>query len=135
MQRNRFTQTITLADRLADEAERLRQKARTVPVGGERDSLLRKARQLETAAHVNEWLSQGNPWTADYLKITGELDWRFCTKLYREQVAGRRGRPETWRRTLSSRQPSYSAPPIVACSIAAGILATDMSDRATWLRS
>jgi hypothetical protein len=57
MQRNRFTQTITLGDRLADEAERLRQKARTVPVGGERDSLLRKARQLETAAHVNEWLS------------------------------------------------------------------------------
>src|SRR4030088_2624764 len=27
MQRNRFTQTITLGDRLADEAERLRQKA------------------------------------------------------------------------------------------------------------
>jgi hypothetical protein len=57
MQRNRFTQTITLGDRLADEAERLRQKALTVQVGRERDSLLRKARQLETAAHVNEWLS------------------------------------------------------------------------------
>ena len=30
---------------------------------------------------------------------------------------------------------AYSAPSIVACSIAAGILATDMSDRAIWLRS
>jgi hypothetical protein len=57
MQRNRFTQTTTLGDRLADEAKRLRQKARTVPVGKERDSLLRKARQLETASHINECLS------------------------------------------------------------------------------
>ena len=57
MQRNRFTQTITLGDRLADEAERLRQKARTAPAGKERESLLRKARQLETASHINEWLS------------------------------------------------------------------------------
>jgi hypothetical protein len=57
MQRNRFTQTITLRDRLAHEAERLRQKAPTVPTGKERESLLRKARQLETASHINEWLS------------------------------------------------------------------------------
>jgi len=57
MQRNRFKQTITLGDRLADEAERLRQEARTVPVGKERDRLLRKARQLETASHINRWLS------------------------------------------------------------------------------
>jgi hypothetical protein len=57
MQRNRFTQTTTLRDRLAREAERLRQKARTLPAGKERESLLRKARQLETASHINEWLS------------------------------------------------------------------------------
>ena len=57
MQRNRFTQTIAFGDRLAHEAERLRQKARTVPAGKERESLLRKARQLETASHINEWLS------------------------------------------------------------------------------
>ena len=49
MQRNRFTQTTTLGYRLAHEAERLRQNARTVPIGKERESLLRKARQLETA--------------------------------------------------------------------------------------
>jgi hypothetical protein len=57
MQRNRFRQTIALGDRLADEAERLREKARTAPVGKERDILLRKARQLETASHINESLS------------------------------------------------------------------------------
>ena len=57
MQRNRFTQTITLGDRLADEAERLRQKARTVAAGKPRERLLRKAGQLETASQINEWLS------------------------------------------------------------------------------
>ena len=57
MQRNRFTQTTTLGYRLAHEAERLRQNARTVPIGKERESLLRKARQLETASHIDEWLS------------------------------------------------------------------------------
>jgi hypothetical protein len=57
MQRNRFTQTIAFGDRLAQEAERLRQNARTVPIGKERENLLRKARQLETASHINEWLS------------------------------------------------------------------------------
>jgi len=46
-----------LGDRLAHEAERLRQNSRTVPVGKERETLLRKARQLETASHIDEWLS------------------------------------------------------------------------------
>jgi hypothetical protein len=57
MQRNRFTQTTTLGDRLAHEAERLKQNARTLPIGKEREGLLRNARQLETASHINEWLS------------------------------------------------------------------------------
>ena len=57
MQRNRFTHTITLGDRLAHEAQRLRQKARTAPADKERERLLRKARQLETASKINEWLS------------------------------------------------------------------------------
>jgi hypothetical protein len=52
MHRNRFPQTIKLGDRLAHEAERLRQNVRTVPVGKERESLLRKARQLETVSHI-----------------------------------------------------------------------------------
>jgi hypothetical protein len=44
-------------DRLAEEAERLRAEAEKIPHAHERDLLLRKGRQTETAAHVNEWLT------------------------------------------------------------------------------
>jgi hypothetical protein len=44
-------------DRLTSEAARLRKKAHALPIGIERDSLLRKARQAETASHISEWLS------------------------------------------------------------------------------
>lgn len=57
MQRRRFKNTLTFPDRLAKEAERFRQEAETTPPGQERDDLLRKARQAETAAHLDEWLS------------------------------------------------------------------------------
>ena len=59
MQRDRFTTTITFRDRLAHEAEaeRLRRKALTAPTGKESRALLRKARQIETAADINKWLS------------------------------------------------------------------------------
>jgi hypothetical protein len=50
MQRRRFKNTLTFPDRLANEAERLRQEAETKPPGPERDALLRKARQADTAA-------------------------------------------------------------------------------------
>lgn len=39
------------------QAERLRQEARGTPPGIERDRMIRRARQAETALHVNEWLS------------------------------------------------------------------------------
>ncbi|MEH2506598.1 hypothetical protein V1290_005409 [Bradyrhizobium sp. AZCC 1578] len=45
------------AERLLREAGRLRQEARRTPTGIERERLLRKARQLETAARMQEWLS------------------------------------------------------------------------------
>jgi hypothetical protein len=57
MQRRRFKNMLTFPDRLAKEAERFRQEAETMPPGQERDDLLRKARQAETAAHIDEWLS------------------------------------------------------------------------------
>jgi hypothetical protein len=57
MSRRRFTQTSTLEQRLLAEAERLRKQARGTPPGVERERLLRRARQAETASHVNEWLS------------------------------------------------------------------------------
>jgi hypothetical protein len=53
MQRRRFKNTLTLPDRLAKEAERFRQEANTKSPGQERDDLLRKAHQAETAAHMD----------------------------------------------------------------------------------
>jgi len=57
MQRRRFKNTLTFPDRLAMEAERLKQEAETKPPGQEQNELLRRARQAETAAHIDEWLS------------------------------------------------------------------------------
>ena len=58
MQQQRHHSNIDpLGKRLAEQAEHLRQQARGTPPGIERETLLRKARQAETAAHLNEWLS------------------------------------------------------------------------------
>ena len=57
MQRRRFQNTLTFPDRLAKEAERFRQEAESKPPGQERDDLLRKARQAETAAQIDQWVS------------------------------------------------------------------------------
>lgn len=55
--RRRFRQTEALENRLAAEAKKLRTKAATLPHGIERERLLRKAEQDETAAHLTEWLN------------------------------------------------------------------------------
>ncbi|HEV7217862.1 MAG TPA: hypothetical protein VGN39_03225 [Terriglobales bacterium] len=57
MQRRRFKNMLTFPERLDQEAKRLRIEAEKLPHGSERDQLLRKARQAETAFHVNNWLS------------------------------------------------------------------------------
>jgi hypothetical protein len=44
--------------RLAQEAHRVKERAKSLPHARERELLSREARQLETAAlHINEWLS------------------------------------------------------------------------------
>jgi hypothetical protein len=56
--RPRFKRPILSFDeRLAQEARHWREQAKTMPPGIERESLLRKLRQTETALHVNEWLA------------------------------------------------------------------------------
>ena len=55
--RRRFKHILSFPDRLVQEADRLRAEAEKLPRGYERDMLLKKARQTETAAHVNEWLT------------------------------------------------------------------------------
>jgi hypothetical protein len=47
----------TLIDRLMLEANRLKDEAHKLPYGPLRDAMIRKARQNETAAHMDQWLS------------------------------------------------------------------------------
>ncbi|WKA32036.1 hypothetical protein QUH67_19785 [Bradyrhizobium roseum] len=55
-QRRRIKQTISLEQRLADEACRLREQAELLPHGAVREGTIRKARQAETGSHLSEWL-------------------------------------------------------------------------------
>jgi hypothetical protein len=55
--RRRFKQTESLEQRLANEARRLREQAKLLGPSAVREALLRKARQAETASHINAWLN------------------------------------------------------------------------------
>ena len=55
MQRRRFKQTLSLEERLSQEAKRLRDEAKLLPPGAAREQLLRRARQAETGSHMSEW--------------------------------------------------------------------------------
>jgi hypothetical protein len=57
MQRRRIIQTLSLEERLAAEAKRLREEARLLAPGPLREEMLRRARQAETGARVTEWLT------------------------------------------------------------------------------
>jgi hypothetical protein len=56
-QRRCFKQLLSLHERLDHESARLRFEAKKMPHCSEREMLIRKARQVETATHINEWLS------------------------------------------------------------------------------
>jgi len=47
----------TLYERLADEKKRIELAAALLEPESIRDKLLQKLRQLDVAAHINEWLS------------------------------------------------------------------------------
>jgi hypothetical protein len=47
----------SIQDRLAAFAQETREKASALPPGLEQQDMLRKARQAETAAHMDEWLN------------------------------------------------------------------------------
>jgi hypothetical protein len=55
--RRRDKQVVSLKDRLIQQANKLRQKAKDMPPGVRREQLLRKARQAETTADLEDWLS------------------------------------------------------------------------------
>jgi hypothetical protein len=54
-QRRRLKQTASLKERLALFANEVREKALQLRPGPEQDALLKKARQADTAAHLDEW--------------------------------------------------------------------------------
>jgi len=56
VERRRIKHEASFEERLAKQTRRLREQAKTLPLGAERDELIRKARQAETASHMNEWL-------------------------------------------------------------------------------
>jgi hypothetical protein len=56
-QRRRFKQTVSLQDRISSFAETARKVAALLPPGAERDVLLRKARQADTAANLTDWVN------------------------------------------------------------------------------
>ena len=56
--RKRIKHERTFEERLKEEAIRFREAANEQPLGSHaRDLLLRRARQAETASHMNRWLS------------------------------------------------------------------------------
>lgn len=57
MQRRRIKHKTSLEERLTEQAKSLRDRAKKMPPGVERDALVRRARQAETASRINEWLS------------------------------------------------------------------------------
>jgi len=54
--RRRIKHEKTFQERLAEEAQRFREAAQALPPGTAQELLLRRARQAETASHINDWL-------------------------------------------------------------------------------
>lgn len=57
VKRNRRKQTISFDERLQRAAQQAREAAQQLPLGPQRESMLRRAKQAETAARISEWLS------------------------------------------------------------------------------
>jgi hypothetical protein len=57
MQRRRRSVPHTFEENIAAEKARLEAQATLLKPGPQKDRLLKKIRQLDTASHINEWLS------------------------------------------------------------------------------
>jgi hypothetical protein len=57
MQKRPFRKVASFEERLAAETQRLKTQAKASPPGTQREGLLRKARQAETASHISQWLN------------------------------------------------------------------------------
>jgi hypothetical protein len=52
-----MTSRMTTEQNWHDKSEQAKSEAASLPPGKERERLLRRARHLEVASHINEWLS------------------------------------------------------------------------------
>jgi hypothetical protein len=59
--RRRFKQTVSLQDRIAEWAVGVREQAKEMQPGQERDELLKKLRQAESAMHMDKWAKSPGP--------------------------------------------------------------------------
>jgi len=59
LMRRRFKQTESFKDRLGAWAKDVREQAAKLPPGEEREAMLKRARQADTASHIHEWV--GSP--------------------------------------------------------------------------
>jgi hypothetical protein len=57
MKRFRFKQDKALGEQLIKEARLAREKAEQSPPGEERADVLKKTRQADTVAHIDEWVN------------------------------------------------------------------------------
>jgi hypothetical protein len=57
MEPRRIKHKASFEERLAEHARRLREQAKMLPPGKERDGLMRRSRQAEITAHISEWLT------------------------------------------------------------------------------
>jgi hypothetical protein len=73
MQRRRYKNILSFPDRLDQAIERLRAEAEKLPPGSdEREVLLQKAEQAETALRINDWLSSPRLQTPSKAASVGE---------------------------------------------------------------
>ena len=56
LKRRRFKQTLNLSERLMEDVELLKAQLAKLAPGPERDQVVRRIRQNETASHIDEWL-------------------------------------------------------------------------------
>lgn len=56
LKRRRFKQTLNLSERLIEDIELLKAQVAKLAPGPERDQVIRRIRQNETASHIDEWL-------------------------------------------------------------------------------
>jgi hypothetical protein len=57
MPRHRIKHKTSFEERLAEQARDLRDRAKAMQPGVEREALIRRARQAETASRINDWLT------------------------------------------------------------------------------